>query len=65
MKSLQMEGTIEINDSLPFGGDNMDTLNLPEQELQSMADRFTEATPEPNLEAATTDPVAICSIWQV
>lgn len=65
MKSLQAEGPIEINDSLPLAGDNMDTLNLPDHELQSMADRFAEATPEPNLETATADLVAICSIWQV
>lgn len=45
-----------INDSLPFGSDNMDTLNMPEADLQSMADRFNaEIHEEPNMESGSTD----------
>ena len=56
LKSLKITEPIVINDSLPFGSDNMDTLNMPEADLQSMADRFNaEIHEEPNMESGSTD----------
>ena len=62
LKSLKAEekgAPVMGCDSIPFGGDCLDTLVLPDGEMQSMAERLNQDMPEgPNLEAGT--PPATC-----
>lgn len=57
---LADQGPIEVHDSLPYGEDSVDTLHIPDVEMQVMADRLSQELPEePNLESASEDPVPL------
>ena len=44
---------ILVQDSLPYGADNMDTLEMPDKDIQVIADRLNKEIPEePNLESS-------------
>ena len=50
-----MTTPIMVCESLPYGGDNLDTYVMPEGEMESMADRLcVELQDEPNLESSST-----------
>lgn len=57
LKSLKEEDKkvpVMVCDSLPFGGDCLDTLVLPDGEMESVAERLHQDLPEePNLESGT------------
>lgn len=51
LRSLKDAEPILVQESLPFGADNMETFPMPAVELDSMAERFVEPIPEePNME---------------
>ncbi len=59
-------GPITVHDSLPLGTDSMETMVMPEGDLQSMADRFDQIVEEPNL-GFVTEPVTLtllCGVHQ-
>lgn len=65
-KSLQNDGPITVHDSLPLGNDSMETMVMPESDLQSMSERFDQIVEEPNLDFATK-PVTLtllCGVHQ-
>ena len=50
LKSLQENGPIEVQESLPFGSDTMETFEMPENEMLSLADRLhTDQVEEPSM----------------
>lgn len=57
---LANQGPIVVNDSLPYGDDQLETLQIPDADMQAMADRLSQELPEePNLETASDDPVPL------
>ncbi|CAL1131542.1 unnamed protein product [Cladocopium goreaui] len=61
LQSLSTSKPILVEESLPPGDDNMDTLVMPESDMQEMADRLAAEIPEePNLEHGEP-PVALLS----
>ena len=59
MQSLSTSKPILVDESLPPGDDSMDTLVMPESDMQEMADRLAAEPPEdPNLEHGE-QPVAL------
>ena len=61
LQSLSTSKPILVDESLPPADDNMDTLVMPESDMQEMADRLAAEIPEePNLEHGD-QPVALLS----
>ena len=57
---LAEHGPILVQDSLPYGADNMDTLEMPDKDIQEIADRLNTQIPEePNLDSSP-EPLAAC-----
>lgn len=64
-ESLNAAEPILVQDSLPFGSDNMDTFPLQAGEFESLADRFNEPIPEePNLEGVEP-PVLLLHLYDI
>lgn len=46
---MQENGPIEVQESLPFGSDTMETFEMPENEMLSLADRLHDQVEEPSM----------------
>lgn len=60
LKTLQEEGPIQVEESLPFGSDTMETFVMPENDMNSLAERINaDQVEEPSMEPSDPEATSV------